>query len=83
MCFLVAICFASFMQAQIKLNLGEEYRALDCYLYGIKNGQVYSFDYNGKRNVYTRGFITDVKDSVIWCKRKIKIHKTIQKREVI
>ena len=82
-CFLVTICFSIFTQAQVNFNLGEEYRALDYYLDGIKNEQVYSYDYNGIRNVYIKGFITNIKDSVTWYKREIKIYKTGQKREFI
>jgi len=77
------ILTASAVHSQVKFNLGEEYKALDYYLDGIKNGQVYSFDYIGKRKIYIKGYITNVKDSVTWYKRNIKIFKMGQKREVI
>ena len=77
------ILSASAVHSQVKFNLGEEYKALDYYLDGIKNGRVYSCKFKGTRQVKILGSFTNAKDSLPLFSKKIKVFKSDQKREII
>jgi hypothetical protein len=74
---------ASAVHSQVKFNLGEEYKALDYYRDEINNGQVYSCKFKGKRKIRIAGSFTNAKDSLTWYRRKIKLFRSGQKREIV
>jgi hypothetical protein len=77
------VALTSSIRSQVEFKLGEEYKALDYYLEKIKNGEVSSCKFKGKRKVNIKGHIFKEEDSVTFYKRKIKLFKTGQKREKI